>query len=226
MKSTTHLCECLKDATKCTVVSTAIAGISEEFTNNMNLAVGGTPLHYQACGYHTTQADGSDGLPTDKTSAASDGSQQREAGDFLKHQINLMPLSFAPADEFRVRYDAVLKTGLVYRRRLRTTHVLRAGEGPRGASGESRGVKVIQRDSNTSVPVAPAGDDHDDNDHHDGLEVGEILAIVGGGVAGLGFLAWGFYVCMKQQTRADSDDVLKLIGSGGRRTARFSNLRY
>ena len=145
LKSTTHLCECLKDATKCTIVSTAVAGISEEFTNNMNLAVGGTPLHYQACGFHTSQADGSDGLPTDKTSAATDGSAQREAGNFLKHQINLMPLSFAPADEFRVRYDAVLKTGLVYRRRLRTTQVLRAGEGPRGAQGESKGIGVISR---------------------------------------------------------------------------------
>lgn len=226
LKSTTHLCECLKDATKCTVVSTAVAGISEEFTNNMNLAVGGTPLHYQACGYHTTQADGSDGLPTDKTNANLDGSAQREAGDFLKHQINLMPLSFAPADEFRVRYDAVLKTGLVYRRRLRTTQVLRAGEGPRGASGESKGVRVIQRDSNTSVPVAPAGDDHDDDDHHDGLELGEVLAIIGGSVAGLGFFAWGIYVCMKQQRKSDSDEVLRLIGSGGRRQARFSNLRY
>ena len=226
LKSTTHLCECLKDATKCTIVSTAIAGISEEFTNNMNLAVGGTPLHYQACGYHTTQADGSDGLPTDKTSAATDGSAQREAGNFLKHQINLMPLSFAPADEFRVRYDAVLKTGLVYRRRLRTTQVLRAGEGPRGAQGESRGVKVLQRDSNTSVPVAPDGDNHDGDDHHDGLATGEVLGIIAGGVGGLAFLVWGVYVCMKQQRKSDSDEVLRLIGSGGGRQARFSNLRY
>ena len=57
------------------------------------------------------------------------------------------------------------------------------------------------------------------------MQTGEIIGLIAGGVGGFAFLAWGVYVCMKQQKKSDSDEVLRLIGSGGRQ-ARFSNLRY
>ena len=140
----------------------------------------GLSEYYLKCGGHTDLTTNNGGKDYGKTlnghNIDDSNTPSVTGNDMGKFQINLMPLADAPADEFRIRYDVVLKTGIFgRRRRLRTSTVIRPSlRSSNAVTLEDRttaGIKISYRPANAvEGPInGPAGPTHtdDEKESHD-----------------------------------------------------------
>lgn len=236
--SRTKLCECnalSTDTYKCSVVGTNIANL-DAFVTTASVNTAGKFKHYIACGTHGTQ-----GKDSGKAIGGGDGQINgntliAEGNDLWKHQIGLMPLSAASADQFVIRYEVILQSSLTRRRRrLRATQPIRVSaklkEGSASASGHARGIKVME--FNNAVPVVTAAttaaptaattaaptEEDEINWLLIGLLIGGGVLLVGGGIA-------AFFLCKKKDEDGNAEESESLTAGDQFRERRFSNLRY
>jgi hypothetical protein len=235
--SNTKICECdarRTSGTKCSVVGTNIANL-DAFVTAASVNSAGTFKHYIACGTHGVQGKdsgktiGSGADQVDSTTLIAEGD------DLWKHQIGLMPLSAASADQFVVRYEVILQSSLTRRRRrLRATQPLRVSaklkEGSASASGHARGIQVMEMGSTEPVPVEPvpvepvaepaaAAEEDNTNWVLIGLLIGGGVLLIGGGIA-------AYCLCKKKDEDENSEESQSLTARDQFRESRFSNLRY
>lgn len=234
--SRTKLCECNARAsgTKCSVVGTNIANL-DAFVTASSVNTAGTFKHYIACGTHGVQGKDS-GKAIGTEPGQINANTLIEAGDDLwKHQIGLMPLSAASADQFVVRYEVILQSSLTRRRRrLRATQPIRVSarlkDGSASASGHARGIQVLEMGSTEPVPADPAPADpvaqpadaveeDDTNWLLIGLLIGGGVLLIGGGIA-------AFCLCKKKDDDENAEESQSLTAGDQFRESRFSNLRY
>ena len=240
--SRTKLCECdakRLSGTKCSVVGTNIANL-DAFVTASSVNTAGKFKHYIACGTHGVQGKDSGKAIGNGNGQIASSTLIAEGDDLWKHQIGLMPLSAASADQFVVRYEVILESSLTRRRRrLRATQPVRVSaklkDGSASASGHARGIKVMEMGSATPVnpapaapaapaaPVAQPASDTADEDETNWLLIG---LLIGGGVLLIGGGIALFFCCKKKDEDGDAEESQSLTAGDQFRESRFSNLRY
>ena len=187
------------------------------------ISIGGDFKQYLACGLHGSEQRNAPGYPGSDT-----------GNNMMKHQIPLRPLLDAPLDQFVIRYDVVMKnTKAPSRRRrlLRTSMPLRSSSGTE-VEGSSRGVKIINVDSeqyggSSSASESSSTDHTHENDHSHDSEM--VLLIVILSILGAGAIVVALYMCncgkMKDDDDESSGESQSLV-TPSREQRRFKNLRY
>ena len=206
----------------------------------------GIEEYFMICGDHTDVTKSSDNYGKEaginNIYDQSDSSKDLSTGaDKGKLQINLMPLSEAPADEFRIRYDVILKTTQFnQRRRLRTSTVVRPGKAPKlgdiklGSSAETKGINILFRPANGVAPKQPSDSGKEESPKHDAdksepMEAGTVFLIVAAGVIGVGLMIWGSSLFMNKGEAGTVEETTALVSQVVQnvvRKPRFENLRY
>lgn len=236
LTSSTRICKCEPgDGTLCEVDQTSIIGL-EAFVQYSEAAT--TFAQYQACGFHGTEAnDASSTADTTNTALT-----ETTGGALkMKHQFPLMPLSAATSDLFKVRYEVVMVSDALSRRRLRTTYNVNLKSASASSDATSNGFKVLSLVSETSeesAPVqdtsAPANDTETEEtkepDHEHDLSGGAIAGIVLGSVS---VIALGALLIVNSSRSASGSDeereaMMQEESSSDSefRESRFRNLRY
>ena len=240
--SRTKLCECDKkrsSGNKCSVVGTNIANL-DAFVTTASVTSSNKFKHYIACGTHGVQGKDS-GKPIGSGNGQINSNTLIAEGDDLwKHQIGLMPLSAASADQFVIRYEVILQSSLnSRRRRLRATQPIRLSaklkEGSASSSGHARGIKVMEfnnaapADPAPAAPAAPAApvaqpaDATEEEDETNWLLIG---LLIGGGVLLIAGGILAYCLCKKKDEDGNAEESQSLTANDQFRESRFSNLRY
>jgi hypothetical protein len=179
-------CKLVQDG--CVIGGTFVEAANETACANQNTAgdieyrwTNGLSEYYLKCGGHTDLTGYNGGKDYGKTlfgHSSDDSNTDSSQADMGKFQVNLMPLADAPADEFRIRYDVVLKTGIFgRRRRLRTSTVIRPSLKSSGVvtlgDSSAAGIKISYRPANAIEGPASEGPTHsgEDKDSHDTVHV-------------------------------------------------------
>ena len=240
--SRTKLCECDKrrtgGQTKCSVVGTNIANL-DAFVTASSVSTSGKFKHYIACGTHGTQGKDSGKAIGNGNGQIASSTLIAEGDDLWKHQIGLMPLSAASADQFVIRYEVILQSSLTRRRRrLRATQPIRVSaklkDGSASASGHARGIKVMEMGSATpalpapadpapAAPVAQPAAEEEEEDETNWLLIG---LLIGGGVLLIGGGIAAFFLCKKKDEDGNAEESQSLTAGDQFRESRFTNLRY
>ena len=208
----------------------------------------GIEEYFMACGRHTSVISENDnygkGEGNDDNNIYVEGNSATDKSigpNFDLAQINLMPLSEAPADEFRIRYDIILSTTQFnQRRRLRSSTVVRKGAAPKlgdinfGSSAETKGINILFRPANGVAPKQPSDSGEEESPKHDGdksepMEAGTVFLIVAAVLVGVGLMIWGSSLFMSGGESGTIEETTSLVGQVVEnvvRKPRFENLRY
>lgn len=206
----------------------------------------GIEEYFMICGGHTNVESDTDNYGKqsgmDNIYDSSNVATDKSTGtDFSLSQINLMPLSEAPADEFRIRYDIILSTTQFnQRRRLRTSTVVRPGIVPKlgdvslGATAETKGINIMFRPANGVAPKQPSDSGKEESPKHDAdksepMEAGTVFLIVAAVLIGVGLMIWGSSLFMNKGEVGTVEETTGLVNQVVQnvvRKPRFENLRY
>ena len=211
---------------------TSSADCSGEWTD-------GIEEYFMICGGHTAIDQQSNNFGKEAGLNANYYSNDLSVStDFGKAQINLMPLAEAPADEFRIRYDVILKTGKFNaRRRLRTSTVVRKSSKKLkdiklGDDASSNGIQISYRPANAVEPTSGAAEEPVKHETSDSMETGTVFLIVASSMLGVGLMIWGVTLLMDKGEAASVEETTGLVSgvrsvaSAVTRKPRFDNLRY
>ena len=179
LSSTTHVCECLKDS-DCTIENTQIDSL-QPFKQIGDIA-DGEQKPYQTCGVLQGEDTAAKKVVAKAAGDVAVGQQR------LQVSIPLLPLSFASADIFILRYEVVLKSALG-RRRLRVSKHIKLKAGESYDSSSINGLQVISNGAEAAVALTAETTTEEDEEMDAGV-LALIIILASLAVLFAGWMVW------------------------------------